>query len=400
MKLSYILNSDPIIGEFNKYYYFYKIICISTQEYYYGVHSTNNLNDGYSGSGKNINNLYKKYENPHLIFKKYILKFFKTELEMYDYERTIITPNLLKDKKCLNISIGGIGSNNHNSNFTLMYYENKTIHVLKNEVNLFKEYGWANGISPNNINIYVHNNNETIKIKKNELNKYLSLGYIKGKHENDKPVFIHNDTNEIKIDKNQLNIYLENGWKLGRIIDMTGKNNGAYNKVWIYKDGTQKYINKADLNKYIDCGWINKYMFENKRCKNTVWINNNINNLRINKEELNDYLLTNNWFLGRIGYKRKNTEKNSQKRIWVHNENESKCIPEKDIDIFINKGYKFGRLPLNSVNMNKANINKIWINKDNINKRIFLYELDEYILSGWIKGRLNHKKYERRKLGI
>lgn len=34
-----------------KYHYFYKITNTINNKYYYGVHSTDNLNDGYMGSG-------------------------------------------------------------------------------------------------------------------------------------------------------------------------------------------------------------------------------------------------------------------------------------------------------------------------------------------------------------
>lgn len=400
MKISYILNDTPFIGENNTYFYFYKIVCNESNEYYYGVHSTRNLNDGYSGSGRNINKLYKTYDNPHLVFIKYILKFFNNGKEMYLYEKQIVNCNTLKDKKCLNISIGGIGTEKHKKDFLQMYYDDKTIHVPKNELNTFEEAGWIKGISPNDIKIYVHNDNKSLLISKKELNTYLLKGYKKGKHENDKSICVNNGLYEIKIKKEQIDSYLSNGWIKGRLIDISGEKNGSYNKVWIYKDGIQKYINKNELSNYVNLGWENKFKLPNKRCSGKIWINNNEYNLRIDKNEVNNYLSTNTWFLGRIGYKRTITENNSQKRTWMHNENESKRVLTKDINIFINKGYILGRLPLNSFNTNKANINKIWINKDNINKRIFLHELDEYILSGWVKGRLNHKKYERRNLGV
>ena len=60
-----------------KYNYFYKITNNLNGHYYYGVHCTNDLDDGYMGSGKRLHWAYEKYgiEN----FTKEILKFFENK---------------------------------------------------------------------------------------------------------------------------------------------------------------------------------------------------------------------------------------------------------------------------------------------------------------------------------
>ena len=89
------------------YYYFYKITNLINSKYYYGVHQTNNLNDGYMGSGVNINRAYKKYgvEN----FRKDILKFFDNKEDMFEYERQTVTEEVCSDPMCYNICVGGYG---------------------------------------------------------------------------------------------------------------------------------------------------------------------------------------------------------------------------------------------------------------------------------------------------
>ena len=87
------------------YHYFYKITNKLNGKFYYGVHNTNNLNDGYSGSGKILKEAYKKYgiEN----FEKVIEKFFDTEEDAFGYEKEIVNEDLIKDPNCYNIQVGG-----------------------------------------------------------------------------------------------------------------------------------------------------------------------------------------------------------------------------------------------------------------------------------------------------
>lgn len=389
MKISYILKDNPFLGEFNKYHYFYKIICKNSDEYYYGVHSTKNLNDGYCGSGKKLNKMYLQIGNTQLNFEKQILKFFETDDLMYQYERIVVDYELLKDIKCLNIVIGGKQNNNIKRNYIRMFFNDKTINVNKELENDFLQHGWKRGMSPNDICVYVHNDNETLKIKKGELSYYLLNGYIKGKHKNDKPVCINNSIIEIKVNRNKLNEYLNNGWHIGRLIDIKGEKNPSYNKIWVKKNNEMKYVSKDDLYNYLNDGWEtgmikkNNHIFISK-----VWVNDTVNNFRINKDELNTYI-QNGYICGRIGYKRKITEKNSIKTIWINNGIHSKRIIENDKEKYINEGWLLGRHNFNKTNLNKSNIGKIWINKDNINKRIIKEQLNIFINDGWKLGKIN-----------
>ena len=55
----------------SKYHYFYKITNLLNEHFYYGIHSTDNLDDGYMGSGKRLHYAYKKYGMQN--FKKEIM---------------------------------------------------------------------------------------------------------------------------------------------------------------------------------------------------------------------------------------------------------------------------------------------------------------------------------------
>ena len=89
------------------YYYLYKIINKLNNKIYVGVHKTDNLNDGYMGSGKILNRAIKKYgvEN----FKKDILIYFDTAEEMFIKEKEIVTDEFLLREDTYNLRRGGSG---------------------------------------------------------------------------------------------------------------------------------------------------------------------------------------------------------------------------------------------------------------------------------------------------
>lgn len=87
------------------YHYFYKITNNLNGHFYYGVHSTESLEDGYMGSGTRLRLAYKKYGIGN--FSKEIIKFFETSDDAFAYEREIVNENLIKDPNCYNIQIGG-----------------------------------------------------------------------------------------------------------------------------------------------------------------------------------------------------------------------------------------------------------------------------------------------------
>lgn len=86
-------------------FYFYKIVNNINGKFYYGVHRTENINDGYMGSGHRLLLAYKKYGKNN--FTKYILKYFNTEKEMYEYEKLIVNNDMVKNAMCYNVINGG-----------------------------------------------------------------------------------------------------------------------------------------------------------------------------------------------------------------------------------------------------------------------------------------------------
>ena len=90
------------------YRYIYKITCTAGSfkgKFYFGQHTTDNLDDGYKGSGKFLRDYYKKHPNDYI---KEIIAFYDTQEELNQAEYDIIHP-MLGNKMCLNISEGGNG---------------------------------------------------------------------------------------------------------------------------------------------------------------------------------------------------------------------------------------------------------------------------------------------------
>lgn len=87
------------------YYYLYQITNLVNNKIYVGVHKTDNLNDGYMGSGKKLLNAIRKYgiEN----FKKDILEYFDNEELMYDKEISIVNKDFLLREDVYNMKLGG-----------------------------------------------------------------------------------------------------------------------------------------------------------------------------------------------------------------------------------------------------------------------------------------------------
>lgn len=85
------------------YHTVYRIINTVNGKTYIGAHTTQNLNDGYMGSGIAIKRAIKKYGRS--AFTKDILCVFFNEDSMYEYERELITLG----PESYNMVIGGNG---------------------------------------------------------------------------------------------------------------------------------------------------------------------------------------------------------------------------------------------------------------------------------------------------
>lgn len=89
----------------NQYHFTYKTTNIINNKFYYGVHSTYNLDDGYIGSGKLFKLAVRKYKKEN--FKREIISFYDTRKDAAFAESLLITEEMVNDVNCYNVNFGG-----------------------------------------------------------------------------------------------------------------------------------------------------------------------------------------------------------------------------------------------------------------------------------------------------
>ena len=89
------------------FHYIYKTTCKVTENFYVGMHSTFDLEDGYVGSGKRLKNSISKHGKEN--HQKEILEFLPDRRSLIDREKEIVNEKFLENPMCMNIMVGGEG---------------------------------------------------------------------------------------------------------------------------------------------------------------------------------------------------------------------------------------------------------------------------------------------------
>jgi hypothetical protein len=89
------------------YYIIYEITNTKNGMKYIGKHITENIHDGYMGSGLYLKKAIKKYGKN--TFRKEILFTFDNEVDMENKEKELVNKNIILDDNYYNISLGGQG---------------------------------------------------------------------------------------------------------------------------------------------------------------------------------------------------------------------------------------------------------------------------------------------------
>jgi hypothetical protein len=201
-----------------KYHYIYKTTNIVNGKYYIGMHSTDNLNDGYVGSGKRLWYSIKKYGKEN--FKCEIIEMLPDRLSLREREKELVNESILKEKMCMNLKPGGDGGfvdDEHKKKF----HRNggiATIHLLKKyaaehlkKMKTDDEYRKKfSNIFKGNTNWVGKHHTEESKRKIGNANSLIQRGSGNSQYGTK---WITNGNENKKIKKEEP---IPNGWRLGR----------------------------------------------------------------------------------------------------------------------------------------------------------------------------------------
>lgn len=91
-----------------KHHIIYKTTCAVTGNWYVGMHSTDDLNDGYLGSGTRLWKSIKKHGKENHTYE--ILEHLPSRELLVKREEELVNHEMLLDSKCMNLRTGGTGN--------------------------------------------------------------------------------------------------------------------------------------------------------------------------------------------------------------------------------------------------------------------------------------------------
>ena len=390
-----------------KFNYLYKITNNINGKYYYGVHSTDNLDDSYFGSGKLLKKAIKKYRKEN--FTKEIIKFFSTSKEALEEERRIVTEDVVNDERSYNLTLGGGYKDDRLSVYDKIEQKNKKVTSEEYRQNIERYIHVSKGIviakDKNNNVVITHQGDKRLETKElvgvtaNTVpveidgkicripsdDIRITSGELKPVKINTHIWALDKDGNEILVDFN------DPRWKTREIVGI------MKGRIRIAKDGKLKTIKKEDFDSYLKEGWKRADKFDTKVPTTAglyrIYRYNEdgvIERTLISPDKFEEYE-KNGWKRGqgKVKPKRKSTKppKPRQKGIIcfvTSPEGKIKHINKKDLDLYLSQGWTKG-VPKD---LNPA-IGKIHIHlRDELgniikHKMILKEDLAKYEESGW-----------------
>ena len=195
----------------NRYHFIYKTTNVLTNRYYYGMHSTNNINDDYLGSGRRLKYSINKYGKEN--HQREIIEYCPDRSSLKQREIEIVNINEIAKHECMNLIEGGTGG------FTV-------------------EQQKKNARKSNKIQHKLHKNKDWVEKKGNRISIKLKKAYVEGRREKK----FHYDWNGRKHRE-------ESKEKIGKAnsVNHLGEQNSQFGTCWITNGMENKKIKKNDL---------------------------------------------------------------------------------------------------------------------------------------------------------
>jgi hypothetical protein len=192
------------------------------------MHSTNNINDNYVGSGKRLWYEIRKYGKEN--FKIYILNYYNNREELINAEKILITENDINNNNCLNLISGGTGFSTQSS---ILANEKKN-KMWTADIEWREAYSQSLSLALKKVRNNLTRDqliNISEKIKQGQIRVNFNHATFKGKKHSEET---KQKMSEIKKETTK------------------GKNNSQYNTMWITNGTINKKIKKPNIIPY---GW-------------------------------------------------------------------------------------------------------------------------------------------------
>jgi hypothetical protein len=212
-------------AERRKYHYIYKTTCSITSRFYIGMHSTDDLNDGYKGSGKRLWYSIRKHGREN--HSTEILEFCPSRNDLKLREAKIVNEELLDNEQCMNLKLGGEGGWDH------LEKDDKYYQVRRD--NGSNSSGWKifNDQMQSNPELRVKWKEKVSNAHKNGLVRYDTFAGKKHTEET----------------KNKMR---------DKAKERIGEKNSQFGTCWVFNLEVEqsKKIKNDDLNSFLELGWI------------------------------------------------------------------------------------------------------------------------------------------------
>lgn len=196
-----------------------------TNRFYIGMHSTNDLNDGYMGSGKRLRCSLNKYGKEN--HKLEILEYCKDREELINRETEIVNDNLINESLCMNLKPGGRGGFTKEQSTKGAFSSHEKIKWLREN-----DKDWV-----------CKTRNNKSESKKKSFLEGRSIVNLN---------FVYSFTDKLHSEETKLKI----GEKTSKL--QKGENNSQFGTCWIFNEQLKenKKIKKVELDNYLKLGWI------------------------------------------------------------------------------------------------------------------------------------------------